>query len=139
MSSSKLTPHFPPSTMPPSEVNPVAISKKSGRRGFLKGAAAGAAAMVAKPAISAAQQVRAAAAPANAAEAVAAPAAEARTVDRPGSDFMLDVVKSLGFEYVFAMPGSSFAGFHESVINYGGNQAPEYITCCHEESSVAMA
>ncbi len=124
--------------MPPSEVNPVAISKKSGRRGFLRGAAAGAAAMVAKPAISAAQQVRAAA-PANAAEAVAAPATEARTIDRPGSDFMVDVVKSLGFEYVFAMPGSSFAGFHESVINYGGNQDPEYITCCHEESSVAMA
>ena len=28
---------------------------------------------------------------------------------------------------------------HESVINYGGNKNPEFITCCHEESSVAMA
>jgi len=119
----------------------VANSKKSpvGRRGFLKGAAAGAAALVAKPTIAAAQQVRAAAPPASAAETGSAPATEARTIDRPGSDFMLDVVKSLGFEYVFAMPGSSFAGFHESVINYGGNKDPEYITCCHEESSVAMA
>jgi len=94
---------------------------------------------VAKPTIAAAQQVRAAAPPASAAETGSAPATEARTIDRPGSDFMLDVVKSLGFEYVFAMPGSSFAGFHESVINYGGNKDPEYITCCHEESSVAMA
>ncbi len=119
----------------------MANSKKSpvGRRGFLKGAAAGAAALVAKPTIAAAQQVRAAAPPASAAETGSAPATEARTIDRPGSDFMLDVVKSLGFEYVFAMPGSSFAGFHESVINYGGNKDPEYITCCHEESSVAMA
>jgi thiamine pyrophosphate-dependent acetolactate synthase large subunit-like protein len=25
------------------------------------------------------------------------------------------------------------------MINYGGNSAPEYITCCNEESSVAMA
>ena len=24
------------------------------------------------------------------------------------------------------------------MINYGGNSKPEFITCCHEESSVAM-
>ncbi len=51
---------------------------------------------------------------------------------------MVDVIKSLGFEYICANPGSSFRGLHESVINYGGNQKPELITCCHEESSVAM-
>ena len=61
------------------------------------------------------------------------------TEDRSGSDFMVDVIKSLGFEYVCANPGSSFRGLHESVINYGGNKSPEFITCCHEESSVAMA
>src|SRR5208337_1463684 len=58
---------------------------------------------------------------------------------RPGSDFMVDVIKSLGFEYVCANPGSSFRSLHESLLNYGGNKAPEFITCCHEESSVAMA
>jgi thiamine pyrophosphate-dependent acetolactate synthase large subunit-like protein len=52
---------------------------------------------------------------------------------------MVDVIKSLGFEYVCANPGSSFRGLHESIINYGGNTAPEFITCCHEESSIAMA
>lgn len=62
-----------------------------------------------------------------------------RLIDRPGSDFMVDVIKSLGIEYIFAMPGSSFAGLHESVLNYAGNKNPEYITCMHEESSVAMA
>jgi thiamine pyrophosphate-dependent acetolactate synthase large subunit-like protein len=51
---------------------------------------------------------------------------------------MVDVIKSLGFEYVCANPGSSFRALHESLINYGGNK-PELITCCHEESSVAMA
>ena len=52
---------------------------------------------------------------------------------------MVDVLKSIGFEYVAANPGSSFRGLHESLINHGGNTAPEFITCCHEESSVAMA
>ena len=52
---------------------------------------------------------------------------------------MVDVIKSLGFEYVAANPGSSFRGLHESLINYGGNKMPELLTCCHEESSVAMA
>jgi thiamine pyrophosphate-dependent acetolactate synthase large subunit-like protein len=64
---------------------------------------------------------------------------EVLTTDRPGSDFMVDVIKSLGIEYVCANPGSSFRGLQESVVNYGGNKAPEFITCCHEESSVGMA
>ena len=61
------------------------------------------------------------------------------TVGRSGSDFMVDVFKSLQFEYVASNPGSSFRGLHESIINYGGNAAPEFITCCHEESAAAMA
>ena len=67
------------------------------------------------------------------------PEIDALTEGRSGSDFMVDVIKSLGFEYICANPGSSFRGLHESVINYGGNQSPEFITYCHEESSVAMA
>jgi thiamine pyrophosphate-dependent acetolactate synthase large subunit-like protein len=61
------------------------------------------------------------------------------TTDRPGGDFMVDVIKKLNIDYVAANPGSSFRGIHESIVNYGGNKAPEFITCCHEESSVAMA
>jgi thiamine pyrophosphate-dependent acetolactate synthase large subunit-like protein len=52
---------------------------------------------------------------------------------------MVDIIKTLGFEYVIANPGSSFRGLHESVVNYGANKNPEFITCCHEESAVAMA
>jgi thiamine pyrophosphate-dependent acetolactate synthase large subunit-like protein len=61
------------------------------------------------------------------------------TIDRPGGDFMVDVMKTLNFEFVASNPGSSFRGIHESIINYGNNTKPEFITCCHEESAVAMA
>jgi len=122
-------------------------SKKSplNRRGFLKGAAAGAAALVAKTPEVKAQRAQAArgSAALPSARALAAetdPAStEVLTADHPGSDFMLDVMKSLGFEYIAANPGSSFRALHESIINYGGNKNPELLTCCHEESSVAMA
>jgi thiamine pyrophosphate-dependent acetolactate synthase large subunit-like protein len=56
-----------------------------------------------------------------------------------GSDFMVDVIKTLDFEYLPANPASSFRGLHESLIDYGGNKKPEFLTCMHEESAVAMA
>ena len=111
----------------------------SGRRDFLKGVATASAAGVAMV-----QQAQAAAPAVNAAAAklsdTDAKAVEAgRLIPRPGSDFMVDVIKSLNLEYVAANPGSSFRSLHESVVNYGGNKAPELITCLHEESSVAIA
>jgi acetolactate synthase I/II/III large subunit len=113
------------------------------RRNFLKGAAAGAAALAAGPAAVAAtpaESKRVVPPPMSAVAETEVPSvAEVLTADRTGSDFMVDVIKSLGFEYVCANPGSSFRGIHESIINYGGNKSPEFITCCHEESSVAMA
>ena len=63
---------------------------------------------------------------------------ETITTDHPGADFLVDVIKSIGFEYVCAVPGSSYRGLYESIVNYGGNENPEFILCCHEESSVAM-
>jgi acetolactate synthase-1/2/3 large subunit len=99
----------------------------AGRRGFLKRAAAGAAALVSTESGIEAQ------------EQTSSTTAETLTTDRPGADFMLDVIRSLGFDYVCANPGSSFRGLHESIVNYGGNRNPELITCCHEESAVAMA
>ena len=56
-----------------------------------------------------------------------------------GSDFMIDVMRSLDLEYVFSNPGSSFLGLHESITVYGNNEKPEFITCMHEESAAAMA
>ena len=113
----------------------MATSKNTDRRGFLKGAAALAGTA---PIALAQQQVaqnRAVSAPAE----VSGGAVEVLTNERPGADFMLDVIKSLGIEYAAANPASSCRGLHESMINYGGNKNPELLTCCHEESSVAMA
>jgi acetolactate synthase I/II/III large subunit len=58
-----------------------------------------------------------------------------------GSDFMVDVMRGLGIEYVAAIPGNTFKGLHESVINYGMTTAPalELIACMHEEISVAIS
>ena len=123
-----------------------------GRRRFLKGAAAGAAAgtvaMVAPPSVASAQQAPAVpprgSAPTPSAAALAAETepvevAGGLTVENAGSDFMVDVFKSLGFEYIASNPGSSFRGLQESFITYGKNQGPEWLTCCHEESSIAIA
>src|ERR687887_357734 len=127
------------------------MANAAGRRRFLKGAAVSAAALVAKSAPMsarpAAPQEPGAPRPSPTAPPNAQLAADtepprrtsARIVERPGSDFMVDVIKSLGFEYAAANPGSSFEGLHESIINYGDNKLPELLTCCHEESSVAMA
>src|SRR5262252_7093240 len=114
------------------------------RRDFLKRAAVSAAALAAAPTLTEAQPPRGTlgrpVAPISPeTEFGTPPAMEVLTVDRTGSDFMVDVIKSLGIEYVCANPGSAFRGLHESVINYGDNKAPEFLTCCHEESSVAMA
>ena len=106
------------------------------RREFMRRAAAVSAA-VAAPAGASAQSTTPAP-PASASEPSAAEP-ELLTGGRAGSDFMVDAIKTLGFEYVCANPGSSFRGLHESVINYGGNDKPELITCMHEESAVAMA
>jgi acetolactate synthase I/II/III large subunit len=63
----------------------------------------------------------------------------ARPIERPGSDFMVDVLKALDLEYVAVNPGSSFEGLHESIINYGRNRRPEVLTVLHEEAGAAMA
>jgi len=119
-----------------------------GRRRFLQGAAVSAAALVAKSAPMVAGDAQDSTPPRSAAPPNAQLAADtdppprraaARIVEHPASDFMVDVIKTLGFEYVAANPGSSFEGLHESIINYGSNTMPELLTCCHEESSVAMA
>jgi len=112
------------------------------RRKFLKGAAVAGAATLAAPGETAvARPAARATAPLQdpRAETGTPPEADVLTTDHCGSDFMVDVIKSLDIEYFCANPGSSFRALHESIVNYGGNQKPEFITCCHEESSVAMA
>ena len=118
------------------------------RRGFLKGAAvAGGAAAATTPA--SAQGVAGAAANARkaplptaiqlAAENEHPGEAEHLTTEKTGSDFMVDVCKTLNIDYMAACPGSTFRALQESFINYGQNKKPEWITCLHEEVSVGMS
>src|SRR6266436_5858098 len=125
----------------------MARSKKlpAGRRDFLKSVVAGAATLAAPvealPSSQPAVELPARAMPLLPPVIEGDPPADSEVlnIDRSGSDFMVDVIKSLGMEYVCSVAGSSFRALHESVINYGGNSNPEFISCCHEESSVAMA
>jgi acetolactate synthase-1/2/3 large subunit len=128
------------------------------RRRFLKGAAAGAAAGAASLAVplagTGADAPSAASSapleptrltPQQAADIAAAeksplpPDVSVLTVADPGSDFMVDVLKTLGFEYIAANPASSFRGIHESFVTYGKNKNPEWLTCCHEEAAANIA
>jgi len=105
------------------------------RRSFLKGAAVSAAAVIGT-------QIAATNAVAQSApdgEAKESAQAKDKVIGRPGSDYMVDVIKATGIEYIASNPGSSFRSLQESIINYGGNKKPEFLTCMHEESSVAMA
>ena len=63
----------------------------------------------------------------------------AAVIVNPGSDLMVDMLREAGVQYVAAMPGSTFRGLQESIVNYGGNREPELITCVHEEISAALA
>jgi acetolactate synthase-1/2/3 large subunit len=132
--------------------------KNSGvdRRGFLTGIAAGgagaAAAGVAPTAVAAATGT-----PANApvvplasaalpgprlvAQETGNPAAEIDRwhVHNPGSDYMVDCLKHVGFDYITCMPGSTFRGLQESITSYGGNSKPELLSCVHEEISSGIA
>ena len=110
------------------------------RRGLLKGAT-----MAGVAAISAPRETRAQAQPRPAGPITPAPnpAMESgRPPEMPivqgssGSDYMADVIKSLGIEHVACNPGTSFRGLHESLINY---LKIDWHTCLHEEASVAMA
>src|SRR5262245_24424890 len=108
------------------------------RREFMKRAAAAGAGAMAAPTFMQPQAAAAQGAPSSSSD-QSNDAAEVLTGGRSGSDFMVDVFKSLDIPYVCANPGSSFRGLQESIINYGGNSKPEFLTCLHEESSVAMA
>ena len=59
-----------------------------------------------------------------------------------GSDQIVALLRELDFPYVALVPGSSFRGLHDSIVNYAtsaehGN--PRMLLCLHEEHAVAIA
>jgi thiamine pyrophosphate-dependent acetolactate synthase large subunit-like protein len=58
---------------------------------------------------------------------------------RYGSDVVVDLLRAAGVEYVALNPGATFRGLHDSLVNYGGNRAPEIILTAHEAVAVGIA
>ena len=56
-----------------------------------------------------------------------------------GSDVVAVTVRTLDLPFIALVPGSSFRGLHDSIVNLLGNRAPQVITCLHEEHAVAIA
>ena len=55
------------------------------------------------------------------------------------SDVAAEMLRRLGIRYIVQNPGSSFAGLHDSLVNYLGNQDPTMLLCLNEQVAVAIA
>ncbi len=70
-------------------------------------------------------------------------------VDRPeglsnprlgrNSDAIAEMLRRLDLKYLALVPGASYRGLHDSVVNYLGNENPQMLVCLHEEHTVAIA
>lgn len=63
----------------------------------------------------------------------------ANPTDRWTSDVIADTLRALGYPHAVLVPGASFRGLHDSLINHLGNRAPDLITCLHENHAVSIA
>src|SRR5882757_9448619 len=120
-------------------------SPDSSRRNFLKSATLAGAATLAAPVAATAQgnaprpALKAAVpGPRQIAVETQPPSKDPVNQSSSGGDFMVDVLKTLDFDYLAMNCASSFRGIHEALVNYGKNQ-PEILTCPHEEIAVHMA
>jgi thiamine pyrophosphate-dependent acetolactate synthase large subunit-like protein len=56
-----------------------------------------------------------------------------------GSDVVAEVTRRLELKYIALVPGASYRGFHDSIVNYLGNSNPQMVICLHEEHAVSIA
>jgi thiamine pyrophosphate-dependent acetolactate synthase large subunit-like protein len=56
-----------------------------------------------------------------------------------GSDVIAEMLRRLDLPYLSYVPGASYRGLHDSLVNYLGNTDPEMVLCLHEEHAVAVA
>jgi len=56
-----------------------------------------------------------------------------------GSDALAELLSRLDLRYLALVPGSSYRGLHDSLVNYAGNRDPRMLVCLHEEHAVAIA
>jgi hypothetical protein len=72
---------------------------------------------------------------------------ESRLSDKPtttkpeigfGSDAIAEQLSRLDLKYMALVPGSSYRGLHDSLVNYQGNSSPEMLICLHEVPEVSL-
>jgi benzoylformate decarboxylase len=56
-----------------------------------------------------------------------------------GSDIVAETIRALGYRYIALVPGASFRGLHDSLVNHLGNRDPRMVVCLHEGHAVAIA
>ena len=56
-----------------------------------------------------------------------------------GSDVVAEAMRGLNLKYIALVPGASYRGFHDSIVNYLGNDNPQMVICLHEEHAVSIA
>ena len=55
------------------------------------------------------------------------------------SDAIAELLTRMDFPYISLVPGASYRGFHDSLVNYLGNKNPRMLVNMHEEHAVAVA
>ena len=56
-----------------------------------------------------------------------------------GSDAVAAMLRALDIPYIALVPGSSYRGLHDSIVNFLGNRAPQMVLTIHEETAIAIA
>jgi acetolactate synthase I/II/III large subunit len=56
-----------------------------------------------------------------------------------GSDAIAATLRALDVPYIALVPGASYRGLHDSLVNFLGNERPQMLVCLHEEHTVAIA
>lgn len=55
------------------------------------------------------------------------------------SDVAAEMLRRSDLKYISLVPGASFRGLHDSLVNYLGNENPEMVLCLTEQAAVAIA
>ena len=56
-----------------------------------------------------------------------------------GSDPIAAMLRELDIPYISLVPGATYRGLHDSIVNYLGNRAPQMVLSIHEENAIAVA
>jgi thiamine pyrophosphate-dependent acetolactate synthase large subunit-like protein len=56
-----------------------------------------------------------------------------------GSDPIAAMLRELEIPYISIVPGATYRGLHDSIVNYLGNRMPQIVLSIHEENAIAVA